>query len=275
MVPKVLILVGYGINCDYETEFAFQKAGARADRIHINELIGREKNIEDYQILFVPGGFSYGDELGAGKVLANKLRLNLEDQILQFIKDGYLVGGHCNGAQVLVKAGFVPAIDGNYRIQTATFTNNDSNRYEDRWVTLKSISKKCIWTKNLPIMRIPVAHGEGKFYSKDPKLIDKLKENDQIALAYVMPDGNRANRTFPFNPNGSIEDIAGICDPTGRVFAQMPHPERYTSLTNNPQWTREVRKLLHEGNGLEKINWDGEGLLLFKNAVQYAIENLI
>lgn len=273
--PNVLVLVGYGINCDNETQFAFEKAGAYADRIHINELIDGTYKLEDYHIFFVPGGFSYGDELGAGKVLANKLKFNLGEQLQQFIEDGKLVGGHCNGAQVLIKSGILPAIDKNYEVQTATLTNNNSNRYEDRWITLKSISKKCVWTKDLPIMRVPVAHGEGKFYSKESNLIDKLKENGQIALVYVMPDGTPAKGEFPYNPNGSIEDIAGICDPTGRVFLQMPHPERFTHLTNDPQWTKEVRKLLREGKNLDELNWEGKGLQLFRNAVNYAVEKLL
>ena len=130
--PNVLILVGYGINCDRETKFAFQKEGAIANRVHINELIDGTYKLEDYQIFFVPGGFSYGDSLGAGKVLANKLMINLEDQVLDFINEGKLVGGHCNGAQVLIKAGLIPGLNKKYTIQTATLTNNDSNRYEDR-----------------------------------------------------------------------------------------------------------------------------------------------
>lgn len=274
-IPKVLVLVGYGINCDYETQYAFEQVGAKADRIHINELIDKTYNMEDYQILFVPGGFSYGDELGAGKVLANKLTLNLEEQVLRFIKDGKLIGGHCNGAQVLVKAGLVPALDSNYTKQTATLTNNDSGRYEDRWTKVKTTSKKCIWTNGLPDMEVPVAHGEGKFYSKDKTLIQKLKENDQIALIYIKPDGTQADQKFPYNPNGSIDDIAGICDPTGRVFAQMPHPERFLNLTNHPHWTKNIRDQLKQGKTIESINWQGNGLAVFKNAVDYAKEKLV
>lgn len=273
--PKVLVLTGYGINCDYETQHAFQKAGAQANRVHINELIENPKQLEEYQIIFVPGGFSYGDELGAGKVLANKIRMNLEEEILQFIRDGKLIGGHCNGAQAIVKAGLIPGLDGNYITQTATLTNNDSHRYEDRWVTLKSVSQKCIWTNDLPLMRVPVAHGEGKFYSSDATLIQNLKENDQITLIYVTIKGEPANGKFPDNPNGSIEDIAGICDPTGRVFAQMPHHERFTSRLNHPLWTRQVRKELKAGKKIDEIDWDGKGLLLFKNPVNYAIEKLV
>jgi len=281
--PKVLVLIGYGINCDYETQFAFQKAGAIADRVHINEIIDGTYKLEDYEVFFVPGGFSYGDELGAGKVLANKLRINLEEQLQQFIEDEKLIGGHCNGAQVLIKSGILPAINGNYKIQTATLTNNDSGRYEDRWINLKSISKTCVWTSDLPTMCMPVAHGEGKFYSKEPGLIEELKkdENRQIALVYIKPDGSPANRKFPYNPNGSVADIAGICDPTGRIFLQMPHPERYTHLTNHPQWTRIVGDIKRERRklglpiDLDKIDWEGEGLLIFRNAVNHAIEELV
>ena len=279
--PKVLVLTGYGINCDNETAFAFEQAGAVAERIHINDLINGTYKLNDSQIFFVPGGFSYGDEISAGKVLANKLKSNLGEQLQQFIADGNLVGGHCNGAQVLIKSGVLPAIDGNYEVQTATLTNNDSGRYEDRWVKLKSVSQKCVWTKGLPMMRIPVAHGEGKFYSKEQGLVEKLKENDQIALVYIKPNCEPANGEFPYNPNGSVEDIAGICDMTGRVFLQMPHPERYTHLTNNPHWTRIVSdcKRFTRGQGrpvdLEEIIWTGSGMLIFENAVKYAVEKLI
>jgi phosphoribosylformylglycinamidine synthase len=281
--PKVLVLVGYGINCDNETQYAFQKAGAIADRVHINEIIDGTYKLEDYQIFFVPGGFSYGDELGAGKVLAGKLKRRLGEQLQQFIDDEKLIGGHCNGAQVLIKSGILPAIKGNYKMQTATLTNNDSGRYEDRWINLKSVSRKCVWTSDLPIMRMPVAHGEGKFYSKEPGLVEQLKkdENDQIALVYVMPDGSPANGKFPYNPNGSIADIAGICDPTGRIFLQMPHPERFTHLTNSPQWTRTVSDIKRERRklgmpvDLDKVDWEGEGMLIFKSATQHAIEELV
>lgn len=271
---KVLVLVGYGINCDYETAHAFERCGATAERVHVNELIDADKKLEDYHVFFIPGGFSYGDELGAGKVLANKLMLNLEDQILDFIEAGKLVGGHCNGAQVMAKAGLIPALH-DYKTQQMTLTVNMTARYEDRWVYVKSVSEKCIWTRGLPIMRVPVAHGEGRFYTRDRKVLDELEKNQQVTLRYVTPDGKPADERFPFNPNGSVNDIAGICDPTGRVFAQMPHPERFTSLLNHPQWTRMVRHALASGKDLDAINWDGDGLLLFKNAVSYVLEELL
>ncbi len=272
--PRTLVLVGYGINCDYETAHAFETCGAVVDRVHVNDLISGKKNLEDYHVFFIPGGFSYGDELGAGKVLANKLILNLEEEILDFIEEGKLVGGHCNGAQVMAKMGLIPALQ-DYTTPQMTLTVNMTARYEDRWVHVKPVSRKCIWTKNLPIMRVPVAHGEGRFYTKDATVLDEIKRNDQVALVYVTPDGKPANGKFPHNPNGSIDDLAGICDPSGRVFAQMPHPERFCSLLNHPQWTRMVRSFLSEGHDLESINWDGKGLLLFKNAVSFVKEHLL
>jgi phosphoribosylformylglycinamidine synthase len=273
--PKALVLVGYGINCDRETKTAFEKAGAVAERVHINDLISGDANIGEYQIFFIPGGFSFGDELSAGKVLANKLRLKLGETLLDFIEDGNLVGGHCNGAQVLVKAGLVPALNGDYTKQTMTLANNDSGRYEDRWVRVKNASQKCVWTADMLAMHVPVAHGEGKFFSSDPTIVDKLKENDQIALVYVDEEGKPANGRFPYNPNGSVADIAGICDHTGRVFAQMPHPERYLSLTNKPNWTRAVRAALREGFTFDQISWEGRGVEIFKNAVDYAVGQLV
>ncbi len=251
------IVTGYGINCDLETEFAFKLAGARTRRVHVNELLSSELGCD---ILFFPGGFSYGDELGAGKVLANKLT-GIMDELVDFVRAGGLIGGHCNGAQVLVKAGLVPALEG-YGRQEVTLARNLSNRYEDRWVHVRPVSRKCVWTRGLPLMELPVAHGEGRFFSRDPRMVEKLQRRDQIALVYVRPDGSPA-RVYPHNPNGSVGDIAGICDPTGRVFAQMPHPERALSWTNHPNWTSRRRE-----------SWEGDGLGMFKNVVSFARENL-
>lgn len=268
--PKVCVLTGYGINCDMETQHAFNIAGARAERVHLNELISKKSKLEDYQIFFIPGGFSYGDELGAGKVLANKI-LELKEELIDFIKQGYLIGGHCNGAQALVKSGLLPG-DKGLGVQTATFTANDSASYECRWVYVKHPSRKCIWTKDLPVMKVAVAHGEGKFYSSDENLIKKLEENNQISAVYTEADGTPTNK-YPFSPNGSL--IAGICNESGNAYCQMPHPERDLALMNQPQWTRLLRKELRQGKSIDEINWQGLGLQLFKNPVNYAVKKLI
>ena len=255
LMVRVIILNGYGINCDYETENAFRLAGASPEKVHVNDLISKKKNLEDYDILAVPGGFAYADDLGAGKVLANKIKYNLTDEFRKFIQDGKLVIGICNGFQVLAKLGILPGLE-MFR-QEVTLTFNDSGRFEDRWVNLKAPESKCIWTKDLDRISLPVRHGEGKFFT-DEATLQKLKDNQQIALQYCDDMGYETNE-YPANPNGSLNAVAGICDPSGRIFGLMPHPEAFMHHTNHPTWTRD------------NIT-DGYGLKIIKNAVDFAKE---
>lgn len=266
--PKALVLTGYGINCDFETQFALASNGAIAKRVHINDLISGKEKLEDFQIFGLPGGFSYGDDISAGKVLANKIRTNLKEQIQQFIKDGKLVFGFCNGFQIMAKAGLLP-YPSNSLEQTVTLTNNDSNRYEDRWVFLKSQGSNCVFTKGIDLLYLPVAHGEGKFYAGE-KALKELETQKQIVFKYADSEGNPASNAFPLNPNGSLQDIAGICDKTGRIFGMMPHPERCLSVFNKPDWGFLKEKALRNGSRLEA---KGEGNLIFKNAVEFVKEN--
>ncbi len=258
--PKVLVITGYGINCDIETELAFNLAGADAERVHINDLIDGCKRMSDYQILALPGGFSFGDDIGSGKVLANKLRYKLGEDVHRFVQDDKLVIGICNGAQVAIKYGLVPAFNENYSVQEATLTFNDSGRFEDRWVHVRSESSRCVFTQGIDMAFLPVAHGEGKFVCS-PEVLAKLKENGQVVFRYVDEEGNPAKGVYPTNPNGSMDDIAGICDPTGRIFTLMPHPERHLTPYTNPQWTR----LKQEG----RLPQEGDGMKIFRNAVNY------
>ena len=258
MKPKALILTGYGINCDYETQHAFNLVGADAKRVHINDIIDKMENLEDYQILAFPGGFSFGDDISSGKVLANKMKFNIFD-LQKFIDDSKVIIGICNGFQSMVKLGILPAFERNYKKQTTTLTFNDSGRFEDRWVCLKVNPKsRCIFTKNIETLYLPVRHGEGKFVAKEI-FLQKLNKNNQIALWYVDEKGNLSD--YPWNPNGSLENIAGICDETGRIFGLMPHPEAYLYKTNNPRWTRE------------KLSEEGMGVKVFRNAVDFIREN--
>lgn len=256
--PKTIVLTGYGINCDLETAYAFKLAGAEARRVHLNDLIWGRDSLKNYQILALPGGFSFGDDIASGKVLANKIKYNLGEHIREFIGDGKLVIGICNGFQVMVKMGLLPAPN---FTQTLTLTFNDSGRFEDRWVYLK-VNKKspCIYTKNIEKLYLPVRHGEGKLIPKSREVLDKLHEKNNIVLQYVDEEGNLAG--YPFNPNGSIDNIAGICDESGRIFGSMPHPEAYLHRTNNPRWTRE------------NLPEEGMGVQIFRNAVVYAEEQL-
>lgn len=258
---RVIILFTAGTNCDQETKFAFEKAGAKVDTIHINELKRNPKSLKEYQILVIPGGFTYGDYIAAGKILANELRFSLRSEIEDFLNQGKLILGICNGFQVLVKAGILPGLNGYFSEPEVTLDVNDSNRFEDRWIFLKTRNaKSCVWTKNLPeIITLPVAHGEGKFLTKSRSVLNKIYRNHCVALIYVDANGNKAG--YPYNPNGSIGNIAGICDKTGRVFGLMPHPERFSYIEQHPFWHNT------------KIT-EPDGLLIFKNGVQYARENL-
>lgn len=254
-IPKVCVLRTAGTNCDGETAFAFEKAGAEADLAHINQFIRKEKDLNNYQILAVPGGFTYGDDIAAGKILANELKYKLIDDIKRFIQEGKLIIGICNGFQILVKSGLLPGNDN--LSQEVSLIINDSGKFEDRWVYLKN--QKCIWTKNLPeIIYLPVAHGEGKFVVKDKAVLNKLKKNRQIVLQYCDEKGSLAE--YPYNPNGSVENIAGICDESGRIFGLMPHPERHIAVLQHPRW--------------ESKNKEGDGFFIFKNGVEYARRNL-
>ncbi len=273
--PKVIVLRAAGTNCDVETKIAFECSGADAEFVHINQLARKEWSLKEFQILAIPGGFTYGDDIASGKILANELKFRLRDGIEEFVNEEKLVIGICNGFQVLVKAGILPGLHKGEIEVTLTF--NDSGKFEDRWVYLKKgqgsrvkghlgaehpdikhlgTRQGCVWTENLPeIVYLPVAHGEGKFVPKDKKILNKLKENGQIVFQYVDEKG--AFKGYPYNPNGSVENIAGICDTTGRVLGLMPHPERHILGTQHPRWTRE---------GLKK---EGDGLQIFRNGVEY------
>lgn len=256
MKVRVLVLYGYGINCDFETQHGFELAGGQAERVHFNEFITGNRSLKDYQILAIPGGFSFGDDIGAGKVLAIKFNYYLRAQLQQFIKEGKLVIGICNGFQVLVKLGLLPGIDKDYSSQLTTLSFNDSGRFEDRWVYLKVLNSNCIFTEGIEWLYLPVRHGEGKFLAKDDNTLTMLYKNKQVAMKYVNKEG-KEKPGYPWNPNGSIDDIAGICDGTGRIFGLMPHPEGYLYRVNHPTWTRE------------ELPEEGLGLKIFKNAVNY------
>lgn len=255
--PKIIILRTAGTNCDKETEFAFKSLGAEVELVHINQLAQGEKRLSVYQIMAIPGGFTYGDDLGSGKILANELNSKLKDDMLRFISQGKLIIGICNGFQVLVKAGLLPRINGEGKDRQATLTINDSAKFEDRWVYMKPLKSKCVWTKGIKkIIYLPVAHGEGKFIPKDKDVLKKIWKNEQVVFQYGDEKGNI--KSYPYNPNGSIDNIAGICDTTGRIFGLMPHPERHFLPTHHPRWFRE---------GLQK---QGDGAIIFKKGIDYA-----
>ncbi|MDP1809623.1 MAG: phosphoribosylformylglycinamidine synthase I [Actinomycetota bacterium] len=252
---KVLVLLAAGVNCDRETALAFELAGAVADRVHVNDIIERPRLPADYQILALPGGFSFGDDIASGQVLARKLKHRLAGPITDFVSQGKLVLGICNGFQVLVKLGLLPALGGDQARQQAALTFNTSAKFEDRWVYLKpDPAGKCVFTRGLKnVIYLPVRHGEGRFVIGDDGLA-ALKSAGQVALRYVDAAGSPGD--YPINPNGSVDDIAGISDATGRVFGLMPHPEVFIRPTQHPRWTR--------GEGAPP-----DGIEIFKNAVEY------
>lgn len=260
--PRVMVLRAAGTNCDLETAFAFEYAGAQTELVHINQLVKKEKKLGNFHILAIPGGFTYGDDVASGKILANEFKYKLSADLEKFIRDGKLIIGICNGFQVLVKAGLLPGKDGRGQELKATLTTNDSAKYEDRWVYLKIVKSfdlhaqgMCVWTRGIDeIIYIPSAHGEGKFIPADKDVLDRLWRNGQIVFRYTDSRGKLAG--FPWNPNGSVDNIAGVCDVTGRVFGLMPHPERHIFSTQHPRWSRgEARK-------------EGDGIRIFRNGVR-------
>jgi phosphoribosylformylglycinamidine synthase I len=241
-----------GTNCDFETRVAFEMAGAEVDSALVTELFRGEKRLADYHIMVIPGGFTYGDDISAGKIMANELRLRLGDDIRRFVDDGRLVMGVCNGFQVLVKARILPGLTG-YGSQPVTLAANDSGKFECRWVYLRMNQESpCVFTRGMHSLYIPVNHGEGKLVAS-PEVLDKLN-----AVLYYADETGNTQAGYPYNPNGSLRNIAGICDATGRIFALMPHPERFLRWTQHPRWTRETKRN------------SGDGLQVFVNAVDWA-----
>lgn len=264
---RTLVLSGYGLNCDHETVHSFQMAGAEARRVHINSLIEESIAIKDFQIMVFIGGFSWGDDHGAGVIQSVRMKTHLGDKILEFIEKGNLVLGICNGFQTLVNLGLLPGFDQDYQKRSVALTFNDCGNFRDDWVGLKvNDLSPCIFTRNMDYLEFPVRHGEGKFVA-DNEIIGRLVDENQIVLQYAQTDGSLAHGVFPFNPNGSIHDIAGICDPTGRIFGLMPHPEAYNHYTNHPDWTRRKEQLKREGIAIDKALTPG--IQLFKNGVEY------
>lgn len=265
MKIRALVPTGHGINCEMETRRALELAGFdQIDLIHLNFLARGEVDISTYKLIVFPGGFLDGDDLGAAQACANRLRHSrvnggrFIDHLVRFVEKGGLVMGICNGFQLLVKLGLLPASGNDYTRREVTLTGNDRGRFEDRWVYL-AIDKTspCIFLRGIDHLYLPVRHGEGKIVGRTGDLAMKLVESGQAVVRYALPDGLEPTMEYPFNPNGSECAIAGLCDPTGRVFGMMPHPEAFLHRTNHPRWTRE------------ELPEEGGGLALFKNAAAF------
>jgi phosphoribosylformylglycinamidine synthase len=263
MKPKALVLLAYGTNRDHDVAEALTLSGAEPEIVPLHALRDGRKRWSDFQMLVVPGGFSYADALGAGKLLAIDLQAYFADEIKRFVESGKPVIGICNGFQALVKSGILPGNreskkEGDSRVDIsgapATLTFNAEGHFECRWVSIRPVSKKCVWTKGLTeTIECPIAHGEGNFQVGDDHLLSNIESLDLLALAYANPDGSPANGTYPANPNGSVLDIAGLTNPAGNVLGLMPHPENHIHPWQHPQWTRGVER--------------GSGLSLFENGV--------
>lgn len=252
MKPRALILRAPGTNCDNDAAYAFEKAGAASTLVHVNRLLENPQQAADYQILCLPGGFSYGDDIAAGRILGNLIRHHLRDVMEEFKAAGKLILGICNGFQILIKSGML--LPDQPDAPQATLTLNDSGKFECRWVNLQVASSKCVMLAGIESMYLPIAHAEGKFVATSTEILESLDVAGQLVLRYQQPGATEV--AYPFNPNGAQRNVAGICDTTGRVFGLMPHPERHIDLTHHPRWTREQ----HDRP---------DGLAVFENAVRY------
>ncbi len=261
---KVLVITGVGLNCEKETAAAFTSCGATVEQVHLNDLLSGKHKLEEYHILAFIGGFSFGDHLGSGTVFANRIKFNLSEDLRKFVADGKLVIGICNGFQTLTRLGLAPALNGKYLEQQAALMHNDSGVFRDDWIVLKAnADSPCVFTKGIDTIRLPIRHGEGKFVA-EPEILAEIEKKNLAAVRYCSPNGGKPNG-FPENPNGSLNDIAGICDETGRIFGLMPHPEAFLSPFNAPDWqTQKAEGRLPE--------W-GEGKIIFENAVSFVTEN--
>jgi len=262
MKPRVVVLRAAGTNCHQETAFALRRAGGDVHLIHINEFLRGKKSLSDYTMLVIPGGFSYGDDVASGKILANQLRYRLGSSLKSFVKEGKLILGICNGFQALVKCGLLPGYDALEYEPLLTLADNALGKFECRWVYLQPSSAACVFINDLPeVFALPVAHAEGRVIAKFQNVLDRLNQKDQVVFRYVDESG-RARRGYPYNPNGSSDDIAAICNPAGTVMGMMPHPERFISRYHHPSWSW---MRLHE---------EGIGMMIFRNAISYLEDNL-
>ena len=253
---KALVLRAAGTNCDRESQYALEQAGFSVERIHVFRIMENPAILDEFQFLLLPGGFSYGDDIASGKILANQMLHKLSDPLNKFVDNGKLVLGICNGFQVLIKSGLLPGgkCDPQEAHKQATLAWNDCGMFHCSWVNLRADSDKCVFLPKGEVLKLPVAHAEGKFVPLNQDVLTELGQNDQLALRYCDAQGN--SEADNINPNGSVDNIAGICDPTGRVMGLMPHPERFIEVENHPKWTREDIKR-------------ADGRLFFENAFEY------
>lgn len=270
---KVIVITGYGTNCEMEMAHGCKLAGAeQVDIVHMSDLLAGEKKLDDYHLLCLPGGFLDGDDLGAGQAGAYRMKNaavkgsgeKIQEQLYRFIEAGKLVLGVCNGFQVMVKTGILPGLDANYDRRDVSLTHNDSSRFEDRWVALAVNEKSpCVFTRGLSSLYFPVRHGEGKLVARNEAVLSRIRKDQLVALRYADLRTGEPTLQYPDNPNGSPDAIAGICDPSGRLFGLMPHPEAFLHRTNHPRWTRE------------ELPEEGQGVALLRNGIDFIRNELL
>lgn len=264
MSARALVIAGYGLNCEEETKYAFDYVGFDTTIRHINDLAENPSELNDVQAISVPGGFSYGDDTGSGNALAQKIRLTVGDALKEFVLRDTLTIGICNGCQIVVNLGLAPACDAQYGVRQVAVTHNENARYQCRWIDMKVENTNSPWLQGIQTLHVPVAHGEGRFMMDDATL-KQLKDNNQIALRYTK-NGAVANGEFPYNPNGSTDDIAGITDESGRVLVLMPHPERGMFMSQRDDYAKLKDQARRNGTTLPE---ESDGLQLFQNAATY------
>ena len=264
---KALVITGFGLNCEAETSHAFVMAGARPEQIHLNDLVARP-DLDEFHILAFIGGFSFGDHLGAGAVLANRIRCRLWEPVRRFVEDGKLVIGICNGFQTLTRLGLLPQLEAGDFEREVSLTWNDRGVFHDGWVSLRANPRSpSVFLRGIDRIELPVRHGEGKLVCADDRVRRALREQQLVPLQYVEPTSGTPTQRFPANPNGSEMAAAGLCDPTGRILGLMPHPEAFLYPTNHPHWVRQRL----DG----PLPDHGAGLAIFRNSVEFARDELI
>lgn len=260
MKPKVIIITGYGVNCEAESFYAWKLAGAKPSLVHINDLLINPDQILHYNIIMFIGGFSYGDHMTSGHVFAQRIKQHMQESLSKFISQGKLILGICNGFQVMTKIGLLPGLNDEFFTQKVSLIQNDCGSFQNFWVNIKENKKSpCVFTKDINTVSLPIRHGEGKLFTLEKNIIKEIEKNNCVPVRYV--DANDLpTQDFPNNPNGSINAIAGLCNPSGRIFGMMPHPEAYLFPENYPHWDMQKVKMNLPDHGL--------GLLFFRNAIQ-------
>lgn len=259
--PEILIITGFGLNCEAESTFAWRKAGAAPEMIHLNDLIERPGQMERFAALMFIGGFSYGDHMGSGLAFAQRVKHRLLEPLDAFIRAGKLIMGVCNGFQIMVKMGLLPGLDAAYFDPAAALIQNDCGHFQNYWVNLRFEANDCVFTRGIERMALPIRHGEGKLYTPRKDVLARIEQSGCVACRYAHPETGEPTGEYPHNPNGSLHAIAGLNDPTGRIFGLMPHPEAYLFPENHPHWPRQRRE--------NRLPETGAGLQLFTNAVEY------